>query len=100
MVELARGIADDRGKVNDRVGTMRRGHKVREVASIAVDELEVARALVVKPDILFMDEPFGSLDALTRLKLRAELLRVLSVERHTVILRREGDQVAVARLRF
>ena len=33
-----------------------------------------------------MDEPFGSLDALNRLKLRHELLRVLSVERHTVLL--------------
>jgi ABC-type nitrate/sulfonate/bicarbonate transport system ATPase subunit len=47
---------------------------------------ELARALMVKPEILFMDEPFGSLDALTRLRMRAELLRILSRERHTVLL--------------
>jgi ABC-type nitrate/sulfonate/bicarbonate transport system ATPase subunit len=46
---------------------------------------ELARALVVKPEILYMDEPFGSLDALTRLRMRAELLRILSRERHTVL---------------
>ena len=47
---------------------------------------ELARALMVKPEILYMDEPFGALDALTRLRMRAELLRILSRERHTVLL--------------
>jgi ABC-type nitrate/sulfonate/bicarbonate transport system ATPase subunit len=47
---------------------------------------ELARALMVRPEILYMDEPFGSLDALTRLRMRAELLRILSRERHTVLL--------------
>jgi ABC-type nitrate/sulfonate/bicarbonate transport system ATPase subunit len=47
---------------------------------------ELARALIVKPEILYMDEPFGSLDALTRLRMRAELLRILARERHTVLL--------------
>ena len=40
----------------------------------------------MKPDILLMDEPFSALDALTALKMRNELLRVLREERHTVIL--------------
>jgi ABC-type nitrate/sulfonate/bicarbonate transport system ATPase subunit len=47
---------------------------------------ELARALMVRPEILYMDEPFGSLDALTRLRMRTELLRILSRERHTVLL--------------
>ena len=48
--------------------------------------LEVARALIVKPEVLYMDEPFGSLDALTRLQMRNELLRILAPQRHTVLL--------------
>jgi ABC-type nitrate/sulfonate/bicarbonate transport system ATPase subunit len=35
---------------------------------------ELARALVVNPEILFMDEPFAGLDFLTRLKMREEIL--------------------------
>ena len=36
----------------------------------------VARALAVDPDILLMDEPFGSVDAQTRERLHAELLDI------------------------
>lgn len=38
----------------------------------------LARALVVKPDLLLLDEPFSALDALLRAKMRKELLEVQS----------------------
>ena len=39
----------------------------------------------MKPEILFLDEPFSALDALMSLRMRGELLRILSEERHTVL---------------
>lgn len=48
--------------------------------------VEVARALAVQPEILYVDEPLAALDALTRFRMRIELLRILSGERHTSLL--------------
>jgi NitT/TauT family transport system ATP-binding protein len=47
--------------------------------------VEVARALAVNPDVIFMDEPFGALDSLTRLTMRSELIRIWKSEKPTIL---------------
>ncbi len=45
----------------------------------------IARAYAMDPSILLMDEPFGALDALTRVKLQEQLLQTWSQEKRTVM---------------
>jgi ABC-type nitrate/sulfonate/bicarbonate transport system ATPase subunit len=45
----------------------------------------LARALATEPEVLLMDEPFGSLDEITARRLRAELLRLHEASPHTVL---------------
>lgn len=48
--------------------------------------VSIARALAVNPDIVFMDEPFGALDAITRMKLQDDILNISRQEKKTIIM--------------
>lgn len=47
--------------------------------------VELARALAADPDVLYMDEPFGALDFLTRIKVRQDLVRIWERARKTIL---------------
>ena len=46
----------------------------------------IARGLANNPTILLLDEPFGALDALTRIQMQKEILRIQEEEKTTMVM--------------
>lgn len=83
----ARAGADRVRQLLDLVGLAHAAdQKPREVSGGMAQRAALARALARNPEVLLLDEPFGALDALTRLRMQDLLLDIHAAQPTTVVL--------------
>lgn len=56
----------------------------------------IARALLMNPEVILMDEPFGALDEQTKMDMHAELIRIWRESRSTIVFVTHGIDEALA----
>ena len=65
---------------------------INELSGGMKQRVGIARALIVEPDVILMDEPFGALDAQTRNLMQTQLIDILKTTKQTIIFTHSVDE--------